>query len=313
MSPSSLFSGILGGVIACALAAPAAAQDSSGVLFGGSGWAEYNRIGNSSEGGGDYTGKGVFSTGAQVGATRKVSDRLVIKAGVGLASDNSLVLANSGYGTNSYAVPTLNPFVYEADFHYTFLDADRLGLSLRGGIFPYSYNPDVKNLGLYLMRGPVHPGVVISGHERQGVMPVANLGARPAANVMGLQLNHRLGAYEGDAIVSSELQYYPFFDLSLVYVASYRIHPGFRVGAGVNFYHLVPVDSKLSDEPAYRHIEGGDTTDIYYRGTKLMANAVVDPKEFFGRGSFGGEDLKVYAEVALIGLENSDGYESIYG
>jgi hypothetical protein len=311
------FPSLLRGIsLAAAIACPAVAADSTGVVFGATGWVEHNVIGNSSLGGGDYTGKGVFSTGAQIEATRKVSDKLVVKAGVGLASDNSLILANSGYGTNSYAVPTLNPYVYEADFAYTFLEGERGGLKLRGGIFPYSYSSDVKNLGLYLMRGPVHPGIVISGHERQGVMPVANLAARPAANVMGLQLNHRLGAYEGDAIVSSELQYYPFFDLSFVYVGSYRPHPGIRLGAGVNFYHLVAVDSKLSDEPAYRHIDGSDTTDIYYHGTKLMANASFDPKEFFGRGLvgvLGAEDLKLYGEVAVIGLETSSGYESIYG
>src|SRR6185369_5533192 len=124
---------------------------------------------------------------------------------------------------------------------------------------PYTYNPDVKNLGSYLLRGPVHPGLVVSGQERQGISPVANVAGRPVATIAGVQGHHESGNFAGDLILSSETQYYPFFDLSLAYVAAYQLHPTLRVGAGVNLYHLVYADPKLTT--------GGPQPN--YNGTKL--------------------------------------------
>jgi hypothetical protein len=57
-----------------------------------------------------------------------------------------------------------------------------------------------------------------------------------------------------------------------------------------------------------------DTTNLSYNGTKVMANASFDPKPLFGGAAWlGPEDLKLYGEVALIGLDNSDAYKKVYG
>jgi len=40
-------------------------------------------------------------------------------------------------------------------------------LSLSAGIFPFKYNPDVRNLGEYLFRGPVSPGFLITAFDFQ--------------------------------------------------------------------------------------------------------------------------------------------------
>jgi hypothetical protein len=44
-----------------------------------------------------------------------------------------------------------------------------------------------------------------------------------------------------------------------------------------------------------------------------MANAVFDPKAFFSSDNMGPEDLRLYGEVAVIGLDMSKAYKAIYG
>ena len=51
-----------------------------------------------------------------------------------------------------------------------------------------------------------------------------------------------------------------------------------------------------------------------FDGTKVMANASFDPKPLWGGSSlFGAEDLKLYGEVAIIGLNNDSLHEALYG
>jgi hypothetical protein len=58
----------------------------------------------------------------------------------------------------------------------------------------------------------------------------------------------------------------------------------------------------------------GDTTFISFRGVKLMADVAFDPKPLIGSpGSLGAEDLKLYGEVALLGIENDKAHKEIYG
>jgi hypothetical protein len=144
-------------------------------------------------------------------------------------------------------------------------------------------------------------------------------------------------------ILASEHEYYPLFDVSPAYVASYRFGKILRVGAGVNFYHLFPVAPSLtnpdtmaykgSDDRDYRapgydprtrtwiYVDTAgpgyaddDTTYLSFAGTKLMASAMLDVKELFGgMPAMGPEDLKVYGEAALIGLDRRKAYRALYG
>lgn len=295
------------------------AQESDGITFGVAGWMQYGIIAHSSDTGtlsvhNKLNGKGVLSGGAQVNLSAKPSEHLSVYAGLGAASGNTLPIAttvNSGYAPSG-----VDAYVANAYFTYLFQNSPKSKLSVTGGLFPYDYNPDVKNLGLYLLRGPVYPGILISGFETKHVMPVANM--------LGLQVHHQMGGFQQDILLSSEMEFYPFFDLSPAYVASYQIHPSFRVGAGANFYHLISVDNKLTSgvhgsayqQWQYVDTAGGksDTTDLGYKGIKLMANVSIDPKPLIGgMASLGSEDLKLYGEVALLGLENSIAYKNIYG
>ncbi len=302
------------------------AQESDGIRIGAAGWMQYSVIGSSSDTGtavgiasnyqkNGFDGKGILSPGAQITLDADPSPRLHIAAGIGVGGGSNLAAGPTVKG--GYAVYGMGAYVANANFTYQFQNTSASKISLTGGLFPYDYNPDVKNLGLYLLRGPVYPGVLISGFETKHVLPVANL--------MGLQLHHQMGGFQEDLLLSSDLEFYPFFDLSPAYIASYQVHPTFRIGAGVNLYHLIPVDGDLTSglhgaapHKQWQYIDttGGtpDTTDLGYNGTKVMANASFDPKPLMGASEWlGPEDLKIYGEVALIGLDNSEAYKKIYG
>jgi hypothetical protein len=298
--------------VVLALPVAASAKDMhEGVKIGAAGWSQVSVVGNSSDtaGGADHNGKSALTWGAQVSLKSRVSDRLSIATGVGLAAGHSM-FSMPGDPTG-YAPLGVGAYVSEANFTYNFGSR----LFLRGGMFSYIYNPDIKNLGLYLLRGPVYPGFVVSGFETKHVLPVANM--------WGLQLHHEMGDFRQDFIVSSETEFYPYFDISPAYIAGYRPHPSLDVGAGVNFYHYIPVDGKLTTDKSYNYVQGDtagnpvDTINISFRGIKLMARASFDPKVFIGAGAgpltFGSEDLKIYGEVALIGLDNTDAHKDMYG
>ncbi len=309
------------GLLMAGTAPCSVAQDSGGVVFSGVGWMQDDFIGHSSDYNGDFNGKSVLSTGAQLSLSERISDRLRIRAGIGMITGNTLQQSVNSNG--GYSLPTTNPYVSEADFTYQLLNRENSGVWLRGGLFPYTYNPDVKDLGLYLLRGPVHPGIVISGYENEGMLPIANLAGHPTANIMGLQLHHQWGGFQEDFLLSSETEYYPFFDVSPVYVASYQVHPAFRIGAGVNFYHLISVNPKLERYHQAFYVDYSDTaggkrpdttSEISFAGTKLMATAALDPKLLVKSGlPFGSEDLKLYGEVGLIGLEDGKAYRYYFG
>jgi hypothetical protein len=296
--------GVTGALFAAMAAfSPALAQE--GVKIGAAGWSQVLTVGNSSDtaAGADHNGKNALSWGAQISVSNQVSERLHIAAGVGLAAGHS-IRSMPGEQTG-YAPLGTGAYVSEANFTYG-SDA----LFLRGGMFSYIYNPDVKNLGLYLLRGPVYPGYVVSGFETKHVMPVAS--------VWGFQLHHEIGDFRQDFLITSETEFYPYFDLSPAYVAGYRVHPSLDVGAGVNFYHYIPVDGKLTKD-AYTYVKGDtagnptDTVKISFSGIKLMARATFDPKVFFAADRLGAEDLKIYGEVALLGLDNTVAHRDMYG
>jgi hypothetical protein len=289
--------------------APAIAVDVSGA-----GWIQYGRIGNSSDPdfGPDFDGSSLYSSGAQLSAKTKLTEMMDGVAGLGVAYGHGLASGISNNG--GYAPSYLAPYVSEAHFTYNYVKEEDRGLFLRAGLFPYDYNPEVQNLGLYLLRGPLYPGVLISGFEMKHVLPVAT--------ILGLQLHHQSGGFEHDLLINSDIEFFPYFDLSPAYVAGYKFGPAFRIGAGVNFYHLISITDSLTsglwDRSSSSFIDTTgpvpDTVLMGFSGTKLMLNAAFDPKAMMGgNGPFGAEDLKLYGEVGLFGINNSSAYKQAFG
>lgn len=292
-------------------------------IQGGAAFSMGYIVNSSDTSGLNYNGNRLQTVGAQFLLKSRLSPNLLISTGLGIVERHfpSGNIGNSGGRT--YFV--WSPYLVNADFNYTWWDSEDSKLSLSGGYFPYSYNPDVKNLGLYLMRGPVYPGILLSGFETKHT--------RPAANTLGLRLNHKLGGFEHDLIFNSETETFPLFDISPAYIASMKLGSGFRFGAGVNMLHLISVDKRLTSPDTlasdgsdagnngdpfsrtniYVDTSAKDTTFISFAGTKVMANFSFDPKAFFPQGILGPEDLKLYAEIAVIGLNTTEPYKALYG
>jgi hypothetical protein len=178
--------------VAAALAAACAlATAGEGELgISSAGWIEYGRIVKSL----DTTGetdleKGMQSAGAQI-AARYGSGPLRIHAGLGVRMSHYV---SPGSGSGGYAPMMSAPYVAVAHADYAFLDRADVGLSAQAGFFPYDYAPESRNLGLYLLRGPVYPGLLTSGYATKFV--------RPIANTLGFRINNRLGAFEQDFLL----------------------------------------------------------------------------------------------------------------
>jgi len=270
----------------------------------------------------DYSGNRIQNVSAQLSMRSVFDNGLVVNTGMGILERHFLSGRISDNGGRTPFV--MSPYIINASLEYAIGDEEnRLSGTL--GYFPYSYNPDVKNLGLYLLRGPVYPGVLVSGYDSKYTKPIAN--------TMGMRVQHVAGPFEQNLIFASEIENYPLFDVSLAYIAGVKIGEALRIAAGVNFYHVIPIERKLTSPDSfgsndlpdpfngdpnsrtqiYVDTVAHDTTFLSFAGTKVMANAVFDPKAWFQSDVFGAEDLRLYAEAALIGLDQSKAYKAIYG
>lgn len=214
-------------------------------------------------------------------------------------------------------------YITQARFTYTRGEREKPAFSATFGMFPYIYNTDVKNLGLYLLRGPVYPGALVSGFETKETLPIASF--------LGSRLHANLGPTSHDLLLFSETENKPLFDYSLAYIFRHSLGEVFSYGAGVNFYHLLPVydwvthpekgKKKLTftpdedvDEPLdrlYFHVDPAnpaDTTWMSHQGTKVAGFFRFDPKPLFGLAG-GRPDWSFYLEAALLGVRN---YKGIY-
>ncbi len=273
--------------------------ETKGVTLGGAGWMQYGLIGHSQDS--TLTKKSIYQSGAQLSLDANLSEELKVQAALGVAAGHSL--AGSVNSAGGYAPFGVGPYVANAYFSYAFTKSEESNVYIKGGLFPYDYNPDVHNLGLYLLRGPVYPGFLISSFENKAVLPIAN--------TMGLQFHVNFGQMSNDLIISSDVEFLPYFDISPAYITSYQFGKTFRLGGGVNFYHWIEADKKLVK---FLNENAADTLDLPFKGIKLMANASFDAKALFGYNEiFGSEDLKIYSEVALLGIKNDSIYKEVFG
>ncbi|MBF0431100.1 MAG: hypothetical protein HQK83_07470 [Fibrobacteria bacterium] len=176
--------------------------------------------------------------------------------------------------------------------------------NLIGGISNVKYNQDAKHLGEYLLSsGAYSPWLV-------------NNFAFPMYKAMGARVSSRLldGKIRQDLVLSSERNYQPHGDYSLSYVAGVALGDFIDVGAGISYSRLIPVSwEKLEENIKTRYarddsgeviIEDGDTLRYTPRGMKLVARASLDPKVLLPAIPFGPNDLKIYSEIALLGVKN---------
>jgi hypothetical protein len=227
-------------------------------------------------------------------------------------------LARGSRGQANKWYPFWVPFVAEARITYTSGGfSDNAGYQLNFGSLGYNYSPDAKNLGLYLLKGYVYPGTLVSGF----------------GNVSGFLGKAKFGWLTNDFIVNMETEDKPLYDISVADVVTLSPHRSFDLGFGVNFSRLIPMDDKLTypgkdcdpnflgpyakrgqDNACYiiEKDSAGNVTDTIVGGLggiKLMARMRVDPKAWFsdGSGIFGKNDLVFYGEAGVIGLKDYNG------
>jgi hypothetical protein len=194
-------------------------------------------------------------------------------------------------------LPQTRLTVKHAEGIYSFGDPENPFLQLEAGLFPYKYNPDVRNLGEYLFRSFAYPQYIISVFDR------------PYMDMAGLRIGNRIGtSFKQDVLFTSEIHDFPLMDYSLSYVADYNLFKVLDAGAGISFDRLFSVDQALTtnsgDPSTQYHTPSGDSGYYSFSGIKAMARLSFDPKPFLPEGIFGSEDLKVYSELGILGWEN---------
>jgi hypothetical protein len=311
---------------AAAPAAGPAAGSGSSLEFNGVGWVQYGQVVHSTDTvPNNYNGNPVQNSGAQIAVNARINERMSGAVGLGVYEGHALAgqIASGGRVTVS-----ASPYIAAASFTYRIGEPESPFFQGTAGLFHYNYDGNVKDLGLYLLRGSVYPGFLMSGFETADVVPLAN--------VLGVWVRNNTGNLRSDVVLNCETQLKPYFDLSLAYIGRVRVSEAFSVGAGVNLYRLIPNDSRISHKPfdpvfekkdnevkndyqrefIYVDTAGGkhDTTFFGFDGTKLMADFEFDPKALLGLGGgLGPEDLKLYGEAALMGLSFDKAHKAVYG
>jgi hypothetical protein len=285
------------------------------------------------------------SMGVQMSATAELGPNLEGGLGFGMFQ-----VYHSLGSTNQEKFTLSKFFNYVSDAHVTYWMGDRTNpfFSATAGDFMYNYNPEVKNLGLYLFRGAVYPGFLVSGFKDFHTDTTR-------ASFLGLHLHNALGNFSHDLLLYSERDLPPSFDWSLGYVAKYRLFDALDIGAGANFYHLIPDDAGITtpdgaalfSQDSSLTAQGGSAPyDRFYtegridtvrdekgqividtasglpklryqptlaytdQGIKVMAMFDLDIKKALGlTAPFGERDLKLYGEGGIIGVKN---YGSVY-
>jgi hypothetical protein len=180
------------------------------------------------------------------------------------------------------------------------------------GLFPFKYNPDAKNLGEYLFRSGAYPTYVSTGG-----WSVINSAEYIAE---GFDFSFRTGPVNHDVLATIERGIEPINDFSPAYLASLGANGAFTCGVGVEFAHLIaakpsvttPTGPTFVGDPLNRY--RGDSlvfdtattgySNYTFKSTKLVGRAAFNLQSLTHWPHLGSEELKIYSEVALLGIKN---------
>ncbi len=309
------------------------AQDSVEVKYKGAAWLQFGRVEHStdslSNGGppNNMNKNWIQAAGVQVSATAKISPEW--DGGMGMFALQTHNARGDVSVANNY-YPYWVTGLSEARITYSLTVAPNQKFQANLGYFNYNYNPEVKDLGLYLLRGYVYPGAPVSSFEAKHTTP--------AANIFGAMTSYSIGGLKDDLLLISETEDRPYFDFSVADVLSWQATPALQLGVGVNFYRALPRNGKYTSPTkscanntgAYQQIDNSNTQICYeldtlsidtvahtavvdtvlgsLAGTKLMGRFRYDPKAALGLESLGKQDLVLYGEVGVLGLKNYPKY-----
>jgi hypothetical protein len=196
-------------------------------------------------------------------------------------------------------------YLNQAEGIITILDDKSVApLSLHGGYMLYKYDDEARNLGEYLFRSMTYPQVLFTQFDF------------PKARIMGLRLNSKLwqDRIVSDLFITTAVDFYPMYDYSIAYVGSIKPIDAIEFGFGVDLDRILSVDNSKTTPKANNSfvdtLTPTDTTFYSFAGTKIMARMCFDPKAFFPHRILGQEDLKIFGEMAILGVKNYPGYYS---
>jgi hypothetical protein len=324
--------------LALASGSKASGEVTPEVKFKGFGWMQVGKIENSSDkvsngSQNDFNKNWLENAGGQISAVAKLSDRWEGAFGIGAIQTNN---ARGALGVSNNWYAFYGTSVSEARLTYSIGSKESHSLLLNMGFFNFNYNPDVRNLGLYLLRGMPYPGTLISGFEARHVSA--------ASNIYGINARYGFGGFKNDLLVISETDHRPYFDISIADIVTWQALPSLQFGAGASLYRILPRNAKVTSPDKgcdnvhnnYSQIDEifGKDNELCYildtlsrdtvantvvvdtvlgslGGTKLMGRFRFDPKTAFGfMGSLGKDDLVLYGEVAVLGLKDYPKYYS---
>jgi hypothetical protein len=276
---------------------------------------------------GDLSGQFLQRTGAWLTQETIIRQRLSVKVGAGGMFWYSLPEAEAGEEGIHKIRTKFGPGVSQAQAIYAFGDPKAPSAQLQMGLFPYKYNPDAQNLGEYLLRSGAYPNILRTGGW--------NLVSSASVLVQGLRLSLPIPAWNlrSDFLLPLERDLPPLYDISPTWVTTWKPAAGFELGGGICWSHGIPVKPSRTSprDPGFQEVKNPgnaylvpipnpdtsrygkgpnvyvrDTTRFYtFQGIKLMARASLDPQTLLGfSGPFGPQDLKLYAEAALLGVKN---------
>jgi hypothetical protein len=209
-------------------------------------------------------------------------------------------------GTRGGLTPKLK--VYNATAKYLGGTPNKITLGIEAGAFHFRYNPEIKNLGEYLMRSSTvyylrRDNLLRTEFENEGPL------------LLGAHLtNDIFGFFHNDLLMYCDGSRFPNTDINFAYYLTGHTRWGLSIGSGLN------VDPWAPKKGLYSEIIGTsfwdqDTTIVSNRsyGTgriKCTAHLCYDIKQLFSSnfsGVFGEHDLEVYGEAAFIGYRYFDG------
>jgi len=189
-------------------------------------------------------------------------------------------------------------YPHHVEGSYTFGAKESPLLRIGVGVFPFKYNPDVRNLGEYLYRTGTYPPVI------------ANEFDFALARLAGLRLTSTpVDSLNINVLFTTESQVLPLGDFGLSVLGEYTFAKAFTIGAGVFCSHLLSINGSNTTPEKSSNLAPVDSVtkdSIYYsfQGTKVMARLAFDPKVFLPFHGLGKNDLRLYSEASIIGIKN---------
>ena len=201
--------------------------------------------------------------------------------------------------TDGYPVQNFNVYFPNAAGIISFGGRGKPNLNFTIGRFEYKYDDQAQNLGEYLFRAGDYPGYIITNFDV------------PLARLCGLKASLKFGDFlQEDLLLTTMRDIPPFYDFSITSMTRFSAGKVFSCGAGISFDNwittIIPENLVTHSYSQNGFLNGpGDTGYYPTAGIKLLGQIMVDPKRFFKYSSFlGDKDLQLYAEAAVLGLQD---------